>query len=41
MTVWKLPENLVKAEFISRLNRFVDLARLEGREAKVYVPSSG
>ncbi|WP_066639060.1 DNA/RNA nuclease SfsA [Desulfolucanica intricata] len=41
MSICKLPDNLVKAEFISRLNRFVALVRMGDRDVKVHVPSSG
>lgn len=37
----KLPKNLAAGRFIKRLNRFVALVKVEGREAKAHVPSSG
>lgn len=37
----KLPENLLEAVFLERVNRFVARVRVAGREAIAHVPSSG
>lgn len=37
----KMPDNLVEATFIKRLNRFVALVEVAGNQVKAHVPSSG
>ncbi len=41
MTELRMPENIVPARFLERLNRFVARVVVDGKEALVHVPSSG